>query len=109
MLTVIVVRGKKVGRNREQVQDSGERKNIRCETVCTLLGRECQVAGWMKVYTIHTMCVWWQAWAVYICIYICINYLILGMQICALVQQQGTCLGAALRRCIMKCRRPILQ
>ena len=87
-----------------------ERKNIRCETLCTLLGRVCQVAGRWKVCTVHTMCLVAGIWAVYIyiCIYICINYIVFGMQICTLVQQQGTCRGVALSRCRVKYRQPDL-
>ena len=52
-------------------------------------------------------CVWWQAWAVCICIYICINYLILGMKICTLVQQEVTYLGLTITCCVVKGRRLI--
>jgi hypothetical protein len=44
-----------------------------------------------------------------ICIYICIIYIVLGMQICALVKQKGACGGMAMRGCQVKSRIPNLQ
>ena len=98
MLTVIVVRGKRVRRKSEQGTGKWERIAGRGRIPDAKRYVRCRV-GFSKVYIVHTMCL-----VASITYDICINYLVLGMQICTLVQQQGTYRGVAIIRCLVKGR-----